>query len=502
MLKTVKIDDLPSIRDQFSERKIALCHGVFDVFHFGHLQYLQAARAMADVLVVTLTTDRFVNKGPHRPYHKQDERAEILASLDFVDFVAINPEPTGVNVIEMLKPDFYVKGSDYKAREQDTTGGILEEEDAVIRNGGQLRFTNDPLKSSTKIINHYLGVWDTERKEALDRIRENFDVSAIINSIDQLHDTRVLVIGEPIIDTYSYCKPEALSSKSPTISAKHMYHEDYAGGSLAIANNLAKMGCEVGLLGVFGDEEYVDTLLSRSLDERIKLERYTLRGIPTPRKTRYLQQFSNQKIFEITDIRHDQWLHHSPEEFCKTMEKIAKDYDLIICADFGHGLFEGEVLECLYRLPNFIATNVQTNSSNLGFNPFTKHRRYDYLSIDERELRLGMHDRFMNAQSLASKARCMINAPYSITLGDKGSVYFPAEGDAVQFPVFLREIVDTTGAGDAYFLISSLMVYHKQPDSLIPFVGNCYAGLAAQIVGNKYSNSIIDLQRTIKSLVS
>ena len=500
--KILANEDLRNIRSWHENKKIAHCHGVFDVFHFGHLEYLQSAKAIADILVVTITSDDFVNKGPQRPYHKQEQRAQIIAELDCVDYVAINDSSNAVPAIEKLQADYYVKGRDYKAKEEDKTGGIYLEEEAVEKFGGKLKFTDSPLLSSTKIINNHLNVWDDETKAVLDRIRESYSFDQISSEIQKFERLKVLIIGEPIIDTYSYCEPEAISSKSPTISARHLYTENYAGGSLAIANNLQALGCEVGLLGVFGDEVYVDQILEHSLSKSIKLEKIELGGLPTPRKTRFIEKSSGQKLFEKTEIRHDQWSAYSPDEFCGTMLRLSKDYDLLICADFGHGLFEGKVLDCLQETEKFIALNVQTNSSNIGFNLFTKHSAYDYLSIDERELRLGLHNRSSDPLTLARSARPVIKSCYSVTLGNKGSVYCSSNESEVSCPAFANKVIDATGAGDAYFLITSLLVYNNVSPLLIPFLGNCYAGLYTQIIGNKYTNTLINLERTVKSLVA
>src|SRR5436853_363146 len=110
--KIRRIDDLARVTAamQAQGKKIVHCHGVFDLLHIGHIKHLEAARHLGDALVVTLTPDRFVNKGPHRPAFPERLRAEALASLACVDFVGINEWPTAVETIRKLRPDFYVKG--------------------------------------------------------------------------------------------------------------------------------------------------------------------------------------------------------------------------------------------------------------------------------------------------------------------------------------------------------------------------------------------------------
>ena len=131
---------LAASSDQSNNKKVVHCHGVFDLIHIGHIRHLQQARRLGDVLVVTMTPDRYVNKGPHRPAFGQDLRAEGVAALDCVDYVALNEWPTAVEAIQLLKPDIYVKGSEYGNPEGDLTGNIVPEEAAVKATGGRSEF--------------------------------------------------------------------------------------------------------------------------------------------------------------------------------------------------------------------------------------------------------------------------------------------------------------------------------------------------------------------------
>lgn len=117
---------------------VVLCHGVFDLLHIGHIKHLESARKMGDKLFVTLTPDRWVNKGPHRPVFTEQLRAEALAALQCVDGVAVNLWPTAVETIHLLQPHLFVKGATREAGPRDHTGAINDEEAAVKDIGGQL----------------------------------------------------------------------------------------------------------------------------------------------------------------------------------------------------------------------------------------------------------------------------------------------------------------------------------------------------------------------------
>lgn len=125
------------------------CHGCFDCLTIGHVRHLQAARELGDVLVVTVTPDRFVNKGPNRPVFDENKRAEMLDALKCVDYVAINQWPTAVEAIKRIRPAVYVKGGEYK----DRMTPMLEAELAAVESvGGVLAFTSEIEFHSTDLL--------------------------------------------------------------------------------------------------------------------------------------------------------------------------------------------------------------------------------------------------------------------------------------------------------------------------------------------------------------
>lgn len=501
--KIIKFKRLKELKIKHAGKKIVQCHGIYDLLHHGHLLHLNSAKKFGDILVVTITPDRYVNKGPGRPRFSEQERAEMLAALQIVDYVVINNYPKAIEPIKQLRPDFYVKGPDYRDKEKDITRGIYEEEEAVNSVGGKLVFTDDETESATSLINTYFSQWDEEQAQTIAEVKNIVSLDQILNLIDRIGEFKVLVIGEPIVDTYIFCQPENLSSKSPSISAKYIREENYAGGSLAIARHLDALGCEVTLLITHGNEKYFQDMIWKIKNEtNIVIDAMVVEEIPTPRKTRFIDPFRAQRMFEIIDVRHDQWETVDARPFVEKIGHISSQFDTVIVADFGHGLFEHEVLDNLEYVKAFVGLDVQTNSENYGYNFFHKHRHFDYISVDERECRLGMHDRITPIDQLALKAVIeKIRKPTSITLGGSGSMFFNEKGEKVFCPSYFREVVDTTGAGDAYFAITSLLVKLGAPQILVPFIGNLFAGLKTRIIGNKYAVSKVDLIRTVKSIL-
>lgn len=130
------------------DRKIVLANGCFDLFHVGHIRYLAGARELGDFLVVGINSDEQVRKlkGANRPFMPENERAEIISALNFVDAVTIFDEPTVTELIRAIRPDFHAKGTDY-------TTETVPEREIVKEYGGQVAIVGDPKDhSSTELI--------------------------------------------------------------------------------------------------------------------------------------------------------------------------------------------------------------------------------------------------------------------------------------------------------------------------------------------------------------
>jgi len=213
--------------DQIQELhgNLVLCHGVFDLFHIGHLDYINEAKKIGLPLVVTLTGDKFVNKGPGRPRFKETQRAKMLAALEAVDYVYINQESDAISLIKRLRPKFYCKGKDYIDPKTDVTNKISQEEDAVISVGGVLLIIDTDLESSSELINQQFSSLTENQQNFIRQTKESGVIEDVVGILDKFSTIKVCLIGEIILDRYVFCNPENLSSKSPTVSAKFLYEE-------------------------------------------------------------------------------------------------------------------------------------------------------------------------------------------------------------------------------------------------------------------------------------
>ena len=153
--------------------KVGLLHGVFDLIHSGHIEYFRDAKKFCNILVVSVTTDKYVNKGIGRPHFKIQQRIKNLQEIKLINFIIENDEETPINLIKKLKPDYYIKGKDYEKEGSDITGNISKEIKAIKSVGGKFVTTNSRLFSSTKILNKEFGLIDDNLKKIINVINKN-----------------------------------------------------------------------------------------------------------------------------------------------------------------------------------------------------------------------------------------------------------------------------------------------------------------------------------------
>ncbi len=207
---TEKIKNIKELATTLEElrgrgQSIVQCHGVFDLLHPGHIRHLAEGKRQGDILVVTITADKHVNKGPGRPAFTQALRAETLAALESVDYVAINDTSSALEAIKLLRPDVFVKGSDYVDPDDDITGKIVEESEAVTAIGGRIHFTNDITFSSSSLINKNFLPFPQETEDWLKGFRQRRSDGDVLEAFNAISSLNVLVLGEAIIDEYVFC---------------------------------------------------------------------------------------------------------------------------------------------------------------------------------------------------------------------------------------------------------------------------------------------------------
>jgi len=260
----------PSIA-KIRNKKIILCHGVFDLLHIGHIKYLEDSKKRGDILIVSITEDKYVNKGIGRPYFSIKQRMESIAALTCVDFVIESSYPTAINIIQLIKPNLYIKGSDYKNNENDITGEILREQKEVEMNGGKIFFVNTPMSSSSKLINENFEILNDDQKKEILSIKKKWNINTISKKIDEIKNIKILIIGEIIIDHYVFCEALGKSGKEPVLALRTLTSQKYIGGSGIVANHISDFCQSVDLITSVGEKKEYMTFIKKNIKVQIYL---------------------------------------------------------------------------------------------------------------------------------------------------------------------------------------------------------------------------------------
>lgn len=496
------------IRPQIKEKceTIALCHGVFDLIHPGHIVHLEQAKEMADVLVVSITAAKYVRKGPGRPYFDDEMRMKVLSALECVDYVMLSEGYTVDDIIECVKPDIYVKGEEYSKAEDDITGKIGEEKALVEKHGGQLKFTTGEVFSSTKLINTAMSGLSEEVRHFMEDFKERHCMKEIRGYVDKISKLKVLVVGDVIIDKYSYCNVQGMMSKDMGYSARLSHSEEYLGGAVAITRHLATFTDNVTLMSIIGNEEEIRLRLFDELADRVQLRLVYSSMFSTIVKHRFLTQDQKReeykKIFAINNIPED--TKYEEEVYANFKEKLREkiaDYDVVFLCDFGHGLIDKETIHIVQENAKYLVLNCQTNSTNKGLNIITKYTRADAFTLDQQELRLAFPEYAMNEMTGLGKLSEHLKGNGWLTRGSKGA-YGICNGRIQECPAFTLSVKDTIGAGDAFFAAAGIFAAAGAPIEIGTFIGNIGGALGANIIGNKDSIEKVNVLKYANTLMN
>jgi rfaE bifunctional protein nucleotidyltransferase chain/domain len=483
--------------------KVALCHGVFDVVHLGHIRHIQAARNEGDVVIVTITADRFVNKGPGRPVFPENMRAEMLASLSTVDLVGINQAPGAESLLEVIRPDIYVKGSDYENPDDDVTGKIKTERDAVERHGGRISFTKEVTFSSSALVNRYFDIYDPPLRDYLQTVRDSGGAARLLKLIDDISDMHVVLVGDTIIDEYQYVSALGKSSKENIVATLFKHREQFAGGVIAAANHVASFCKSVEIVTTLGGDDYPEEFIQSQLRPNVTLTPIRVEGRPTTRKLRFVELGYLHKLFELYTMDDTPFVEAERSEIDRITQERVRHADVVVATDFGHGMIASSTIDTLIQNSRFLAVNAQSNSANHGYNLITKYPRADYICIDAPEARLAASDKFSDiATVIADGLHRRIDCDNMIvTHGSFGCYPFSAKTGVTRVPAFTKTVVDTVGAGDAFLTITAPLVAAGGAIEDVAFIGNAAGAIKVGIVGHRNSVERAPLVKFITALL-
>jgi rfaE bifunctional protein nucleotidyltransferase chain/domain len=483
-------------------KRVVLCHGTFDLMHTGHIRYLQRAKQEGDVLFVTVTGDAYVNKGPGRPVFTEHLRAENLAALACVDFVAVNQAVSAVEALHEIRPTIYAKGSDYRSHGDDVTGNIAREQEAVEAHGGHIFYTDEITFSSSSLLNEHFNVFPPETKEFLRGFRSRWSEKDLQRQIASLSDLKVAVIGDAIIDQYHYTVPLGQTGKGNVFAVRYDSEEQFAGGAMAVANHVAGFADSVTLVTGLGAVESHEPFIRGKLRKNVTPVFFYFKDAPTVTKRRFVDA-DLAKLFEVYFFREDPLLKDAEASACEWLDRNLGAFDVVVVPDFGNGFITPAMVDMLVKRAKFLVVNTQINSGNRGYHVIHRYPRADFVSLNEPELRMAAHNRHDPLEVIAKQVgeREQVRQ-LAVTRGTKGVMMFDRPSKVFyKVPALSTRVVDRIGAGDAFLSLAGLCAAKKLDAEVAAFVGSVAAAMDVQIVCNRESIDPVALNKYVATLL-
>ncbi|HKB63291.1 MAG TPA: PfkB family carbohydrate kinase [Burkholderiales bacterium] len=466
------------------KKKVIMCHGTFDVVHPGHVRHLLYAKTKAAVLIASLTADEHITKGNMRPYVPEELRAVNLAALEMVDYVIIDHDPTPLRNLALIQPDFFAKGYEY------TVGSIhpkTQEEIGVLESyGGEVIFTpGDIVYSSSALIELAPPSISVEKLIVLMQA-EGVTFKDLRDALLKLKGLRAHVIGDTIVDSYTYCSMIGGMTKTPTMSVRYERKVDFSGGAAVVAKHLCSAGADVTFSTVLGN----DPLKTFVLDD---LKAHGVRCLPIIDETRPTTN-KNAIIAETYRLlKIDTLDNRSISD--KIVEQLKRQIvetksDAVVFSDFRHGVFNRSTVPQLTAAIPAGVFRVADSQVASRWGNILEFQDFDLITPNEREARFALGDQDSVVRPLAlelhKRARCKT---LILKLGDRGIITYRSDSPVDYRAFFTIEsfaggVIDTVGAGDALLAYATLAMVATKNDVVASILGSIAAGVECEHDGN------------------
>ncbi len=488
-----KIFKLDTLKNRIAKSRekgvtVGLCHGTFDLLHVGHIKHFQEAKSKCDLLVVTVTPDRHINKGPGRPVFSENLRTEAISALECVDLVAINNWPTAIELIGMLKPNFYIKGIDYTDIEKDHSGNIKLEKNAIEKQGGELIITSSQKFSSSNIILRTLSNLGEKQIQFIDNLKAETSLDDFFEMFQNISKTEISLIGETIIDEYVFCETIGKSGKDPMLVNRIIEIEKFLGGIGAIAKICSDFVSKIDLISYLGENCGEIDFIQSQMPKNTCFSYFRKKSSPTIKKTRYLNDYTKQKMIGFYDLN-DEPISENDEKKLNSITFEKSDLqDVVIEIDYGHGLISPNFQKLLRKRAKFLAANSQVNSFNAKFRDLNIYKDLDLLCMNEDELRAHYRSRKSPLQNLMQQLKVDLGCKnLIITKGAHGSIGINSDGLIIECPAYAEKVIDRIGSGDAYLAASAIALSLGSSLAVSMFFASVVAGAVVSSMGTGQS---------------
>ncbi len=369
--------------------------------------------------------------------------------------------------------------------------------------GGRIIFTNKDTFSSSNLINKFDNIYSSGQKSILNKIKKKYHISKIRSAFENFNKTKILIIGETIIDQYFFCEALGKSGKEPMLVLRDLKVEEYLGGAAAISRHLSQFCKKISLLSMVGEKAEFLPEIRKNLPNNVIFNYIKKENSPTILKKRFLDHVSKNKVLGVYKINDDVLTHKNEKLFNKKLLKLISSHDLVIVSDYGHGLISSKSAKIICKKAKYLALNAQVNAANVGYHSMRKYKNIDCVIINETEIRHELRDKNSKIEILMKKLSYDQNIKNLIvTRGIKGSIIYSRKENKYKLcEAFSQRTVDKIGAGDAMLSIVALCLKFGLDKELSLLASSLAAAQSVETIGNKESVNKVKLLKSFDHLL-
>lgn len=463
------------------DKKVIVCHGIFDIVHPGHLNLLLNAKQKAGILIAGIIADDFLTEEQSKAGVNENVRAMSLAALECVDYVVIDRHAEPTNLIEQVQPDFFLTGFSYF---ESSHSNSLESVKTVLdRCGGELLLTGNQTFSSRARSADILPSTFSAVKLALSLRSEELTLDEISSILDHSKEASVHIIGDSFLDCYTQCRIGGPSPKTPSVSVELEHEEQFLGGAARVALQFAKAGIRTTISTMVGDDSAGETIIERLKSEGV----YVNALVDTHRKTGKNIWYCcrDQRIFQVrqTDSK------VIPARLSKDLEESLKQITVDACVfvDYRLGMLNTLSIPSFVKAIPKSTLKVADCQAISRWGNILDYQEFDLITPNQREAQYALGDQDSILKSLANelmrRAKCKT---LMLKLGSNGVIVFRNSEHKRNFfslDSFASNVVDSMGAGDAFLTYATLGMIFSKSDFSAALLGSVAASIKCRHLG-------------------
>ena len=464
---------------------VVLCYGHFNLIHPGHLRYLQHAKNLATKLIVVIVSDKELDKESFGQHFSEKERAESMANLQIVDNVIILSNLTFDKLVEIVKPKALVFGKEFEykqSRQIKLAIGAVSGRGKVVFHAGETHY------STANLLHGDVLDIESNSRNQLNVICRNHDITleSLKNKLNSFSDSRLIVIGDTIVDNYVACDALGMSAEAPVLVVKELENREFIGGAAIVASHVAALGAKCHYISVVGEDDQSNMVAQSLIEQDVDADLIIDASRPTTYKTRYMVE--NQKLFRVSRIKDHKILEKIEQDIIDKLTKLAPNIDGILVSDFVYGVITQNILDAIINLSSQFDIKLYGDlqcSSQVG--KVSKFSGFDLITPTEKESRVALGDNESGIEWIANTLLKDTNSKNMLMkLGSDGFIAYSNSKfmERQNFPALSGNPVDVTGAGDSLFAAMSVSLSSGASLMEASVIGTCMASLSVKKVGN------------------